>query len=80
MECMLNVQKYSELLLQQARISVVILKGPRLLMLSHHSFWLSTVPVAAASSVYKSWFTSMDAHCISGRMPRAYIGIASVSS
>eukprot|EP00731_Ephydatia_muelleri_P017042 Em0010g140a len=41
---MLKVQKYSGLLLQQAR--------------------LSTVPVAAASSTYQTWFTSTDERCI----------------
>ena len=42
---------------------------------SHHSLRLCMVPVAEASSAYHTWRIC----CMSGRMPRAYIGIASGS-
>ena len=44
---------------------------------SHHSLRLCMVPVAEASSAYHTWRISPVDRCMSGRMPRAYVGIAS---
>ena len=52
---------------------VTIRRKEGLLMLSHHSFRVSTVPFAAASSAYQTWFTGTDERCISGRMPIGHI-------
>ena len=45
----------------------------------HHSLRLCMVPVAEASSAYHTWRISPVDRCMSGKMPRAYIGIASGS-
>ena len=50
-----------------------------IVIFSHHSLRLCMVPVAWASSAYHTWKISPVDRCMSGRMPRAYIGIASGS-